>query len=109
MKKVCSIIFFIGCIHYVKAQNDSVPVIAKTAKHENDIFFNTGYSFGSNAMTNGLLSTYLENGFITDGMKAQVNSNLKSMNRLGGDVNTSVGCKIHCDTLLGIKECILYD
>ncbi len=84
---------------------DSLPTGMKPSSKQNSfIYFNTGYSFGSNAITNGLISTYLSNGFISDDIKDKVSSNLKNMNRLGGDFNASLGCKIHCDTLLGIKN-----
>jgi hypothetical protein len=51
-----------------------------------------------------LITTYLENGFITDEMKNQVINKLKNTNRLGGDLTAVNGLKIHCNSLLGIKD-----
>jgi hypothetical protein len=70
----------------------------------NELEISSGYSFGSNALTNDLAKTYFLKGFITDAMKDQVSDKLSGSNRFGIELNYAIKYKHSCEKIFGLKN-----
>ncbi len=70
----------------------------------NSISISSEYFFGSNSLTDDLVSTYFKRGFISNEMKDVVSKNLSNSNRFGVGFNYALSFRHKTDSLFGLRH-----